>query len=59
MLSGVQSKWKDYQFGITYSVTLGRDDLETGFAIRNTGSVEFEFKALLHSYWAIEVSHCQ
>lgn len=59
MLDNVKSEWKDYQFGITYSVTLGREDLETGFAIRNTGSIDFEFKALLHSYWAIYVSHSQ
>ena len=56
MLGKISSEWKNYQFGITYSVTLGRDDLETSLAIRNTGDKDFEFQTLLHSYWAIDVS---
>ena len=56
MLDKVSSEWKDYHFGITYSVTLGKDDLETSLAIRNTGEKDFEFQTLLHSYWAIDVS---
>lgn len=56
MLDKIRSEWKNYQFGITYSVTLGRDDLETSLAIRNTGERDFEFQTLLHSYWAIDVS---
>lgn len=56
MLGDIKSEWKNYQFGITYSVTLGRDDLETSLAIRNTGEKDFEFQTLLHSYWAIDVS---
>lgn len=57
MLGDIPSEWKNYQFGITYSVTLGKDDLETTLAIRNTGEKDFEFQTLLHSYWAIDVSH--
>ena len=56
MLDKIPSEWKSYQFGITYSVTLGKDDLETTLAIRNTGEKDFEFQTLLHSYWAIDVS---
>ena len=56
MLDKIPSEWKNYQFGITYSVTLGRDDLETSLAIRNTGEKDFEFQTLLHSYWAVDVS---
>ena len=56
MLDNVPSEWKNYQFGVTYSVTLGKDDLETSLAIRNTGGKDFEFQTLLHSYWAIDVS---
>lgn len=56
MLDKISSEWKEYQFGITYSVTLGKDDLETSLAIRNTGDKDFEFQTLLHSYWAIDVS---
>ncbi|CAD6590031.1 MAG: hypothetical protein ASARMPRED_004532 [Alectoria sarmentosa] len=54
MLDKIPSEWKNYQFGITYSVTLGRDDLETSLAIRNTGEKDFEFQTLLHSYWAVD-----
>ena len=56
MLDNIPSEWKNYQFGITYSVTLGKEDLETTLAIRNTGEKDFEFQTLLHSYWAIDVS---
>lgn len=55
MLDKISSEWRDYRFGITYSVTLGRDDLETSLAIRNAGEKDFEFQTLLHSYWAIDV----
>ena len=56
MLGDIPSEWKNYQFGITYSVTLGKDELETSLAIRNTGEKEFEFQTLLHSYWTVDVS---
>ena len=56
MLGDIPSEWKNYHFGITYSVTLGRDELETSLAIRNTGEKEFEFQTLLHSYWTVDVS---
>lgn len=56
MLGEIKSEWKNYQFGITYSVTLNRDGLETSLAIRNTGSQDFEFKTLLHTYLAVDVS---
>lgn len=50
------SEWKNYSFGITYSVTLGKDGLETTLAIRNTGEKEFAFQTLLHTYFRIDVS---
>ena len=56
MLDDIPSEWKNYHFGVTYSVTLSKDDLETSLAIRNTGEKDFEFQTLLHSYWAIDVS---
>lgn len=52
----IPSEWRNYHFGITYSVTLGRGDLATTLAIRNTGGKEFEFQTLFHSYFAIDVS---
>ena len=50
------SEWNKYKFGVTYSVTLGKDDLETSLAIRNTDGPEFAFQTLFHSYFAIDVS---
>ena len=50
------SEWKKYKFGITYSVTLGKDDLETSLVIRNTDGPEFAFQTLFHSYFAVNVS---
>ncbi|KAL9102739.1 MAG: hypothetical protein Q9163_002136 [Psora crenata] len=54
MLSDLPSEWKNYHFGITYSVTLSRDDLETTLMIRNTGDKAFEFQTLFHSYLAVD-----
>ena len=56
MVEGIPSEWKNYQFGITYSVTLNRDDLETSLAIRNTGNKDWEFQTLFHTYLAVDVS---
>ncbi|KAK4690661.1 glucose-6-phosphate 1-epimerase, partial [Lecanoromycetidae sp. Uapishka_2] len=54
MLDDIPSQWKTYQFGITYSITLNKDDLETSFAIRNTGEKEWEFQTLFHTYLAVD-----
>lgn len=48
------SQW-DYQFGLTYSVTLSSEDLETSLVVRNTGSRNYEFQVLFHSYFKVEV----
>ena len=48
------SKW-DYQFGLTYSVTLSSEDLETSLVVRNTGSRNYEFQVLFHTYFKVEV----
>jgi len=56
MLGKIPSEWKNYQFGITYSVTLNREDLETSFAIRNTGGKDWTFQTLFHTYLAVDVS---
>ena len=56
MVGNIPSKWKTYQFGITYSVTLNKYDLETSLAIRNTGEQEWEFQTLFHTYLAVDVS---
>ena len=56
MLENIPSEWKKYQFGITYSVTLNKEDLETSLAIRNTGPTDWEFHTLFHTYLAVDVS---
>lgn len=50
-------KW-DYDFNLTYSVTLGQDSLETSLVVRNTGSSNYDFQILFHSYLAVNVSPC-
>lgn len=49
------SKW-DYEFNLTYSVTLSQDSLETSLAVRNTGTSNYEFQVLFHTYLAVDVS---
>ncbi len=49
------SKW-DYQFSLIYSVTLSSEDLETSIVVRNTGSKNYDFKLLFHSYFTVDVS---
>lgn len=48
-------KW-NHEFNLTYSVTLSQDSLETSLVVRNTGSSNYEFQVLFHSYLAIDVS---
>ena len=56
MVENIPSEWKNYQFGITYSVTLNKEDIETSLAIRNTGPTDWEFHTLFHTYLAVDVS---
>ena len=51
----VRKAWP-FSFGLTYSVTLSTDELETSLQVRNTGKEAWEFCVLLHSYWRVEVS---
>ncbi|KAL8764312.1 MAG: hypothetical protein Q9184_000017 [Pyrenodesmia sp. 2 TL-2023] len=47
------SKW-NYSFNLTYSVTLSQDNLETSLVVRNTGSSNYDFQVLFHSYFAVD-----
>lgn len=49
------SKW-NYSFNLTYSVTLSQDNLGTSLVVRNTGSSNYDFQVLFHTYLAIDVS---
>lgn len=48
-------KWP-YQFGLTFSVTLSSEELETSLVVRNTGSKTYDFQVLFHTYLAVDVS---
>lgn len=49
----MRQKWP-YDFGLVYSVTLGKGTLETGLHVQNTGGEVFEFQALFHNYLRIQ-----
>ncbi|TKA42957.1 hypothetical protein B0A49_12613 [Cryomyces minteri] len=43
-----------YDFGLIYSVTLGRGGLQTVMNVRNEGKEPFEFQFLLHTYLVVK-----
>jgi glucose-6-phosphate 1-epimerase len=45
-----------FEFGLIYSVTLGREGLTTSMVVRNEGETAWEFQVLLHSYLRVKVS---
>lgn len=49
-----QKAWP-YAFGLVYSVTLGRQSLQTMLNVRNEGKEAFEFQMLLHTYFKVKV----
>ncbi|KIW12309.1 hypothetical protein PV08_09586 [Exophiala spinifera] len=53
---GVQKKWP-YDFGLVYSVTLGKDKLECQMHVQNKGSEPFDFQVLFHTYLAVKDIH--
>jgi glucose-6-phosphate 1-epimerase len=44
-----------FGFGLVYSVTLGKDSLQTMLNVRNEGTEAFEFQFLLHTYFHVDV----
>jgi D-hexose-6-phosphate mutarotase len=44
-----------YEFGLIYSVTLGKDSLITTLVVRNEGEQAWEFQTLMHTYFKIKV----
>ncbi|KAK7893924.1 hypothetical protein LTR67_006625 [Exophiala xenobiotica] len=52
----VQKKWP-YDFGLVYSVTLGRGKLECQMHVQNKGDEPFEFQVLFHTYLAVKDIH--
>lgn len=45
-----------FKFSLVYSVTLGKDGLQTMLQVRNEGKEAFDFQMLLHSYFKVAVS---
>ncbi|KAK4549439.1 hypothetical protein LTR36_006436 [Oleoguttula mirabilis] len=43
-----------YDFGLVYSVTLGKDGLQTMLNVQNKGKESFEFQMLLHTYFKVD-----
>lgn len=54
-MSDASKKAWPYQFGLIYSVTLGKEGLTTSMVVRNEGEAAWEFQVLMHSYLRIEV----
>ena len=46
----------DFHFGLTYSVTLSSEGLETSLVVRNTGDNNYDFHVLFHTYLQVDVS---
>jgi len=45
-----------YEFGLIYSVTLGREGLTTSIVVRNEDERAWDFQTLMHTYLKVEVS---
>ncbi|GAB7349423.1 hypothetical protein MBLNU459_g8536t3 [Dothideomycetes sp. NU459] len=52
-LSADMKKAWPYDFSLQYSVTLGKDGLQTMLSVRNQGSQPFDFQMLTHTYFRI------
>ncbi|KAL8843531.1 MAG: hypothetical protein Q9170_000035 [Blastenia crenularia] len=52
--SMLESRNWDYSFNLTYSVTLSQDNLETSLVVRNTGTSNYDFQVLFHTYLGID-----
>ncbi len=55
-LSAESKKAWPNNFGLIYSVTLGRDGLTTSIVVRNEGETAWDFQVLMHTYFRVKVS---
>lgn len=53
-LSEAARKAWPMEFGLVYSVTLGKEGLQTMLNVRNQDTKAWEFQMLLHSYFAVD-----
>jgi glucose-6-phosphate 1-epimerase len=42
-------------FGLIYSITFNKDELETSILVRNEGGEAWEFQTLMHTYLRVKV----
>lgn len=54
-LSEESKKAWSHEFGLIYSVTLGKEGLTTSMVVRNEGESAWEFQTLMHTYLRIAV----
>ena len=54
-LSEESKKAWPFDFGLIYSVTLGKDSLTTSIVVQNAGEKAWEFQTLLHTYLKVKV----
>lgn len=54
-LSEEAKKAWPHEFGLIFSVTLGREGLATSIVVQNVGDSAWEFQTLMHTYLKIEV----
>ncbi len=54
-LSEASKKAWPYNFGLIYSITLGREGLTTSMVVRNEGKEAWDFQVLLHTYLRVKV----
>jgi len=57
MLSEDTKKKWPHDFGLVYSVTLGKGKLEVQLHVQNKGDKAFDFQCLFHSYFTVKVSN--
>jgi len=44
----------NFSFELIYQVTLTRRNLQTDLSVKNTGSDDFDFTSLLHTYFRVD-----
>nr|POE64972.1 glucose-6-phosphate 1-epimerase [Quercus suber] len=54
-LSAESKKAWPFDFALVYSVTLGKDGLQTMLNVQNKGEKSFDFQMLLHTYFRVKV----
>lgn len=54
-LDGAAKEAWPFDFGLIYSITFSKDELETSILVRNEGSEAWDFQVLMHTYLRVKV----